>query len=128
MSLDALGVPYTAFKRPEWVLAVVAFAVIAVVAWESWKTNKGNDRSVLRVAVGIMLSFLAGMSVERGIGHFRSGTSNYRWIFEVLMGLASLVVSILYIMRRKGKPRPRGIVEWLYERDKRPLMFDKKDD
>jgi hypothetical protein len=77
---------------------------------------------VLNVAVGIMLSFLAGMSV--GIGHFRSGASNYKWIFDVLMGLASLVVSIPYTMRPKGKPRPRGIVEWLYECDKPLLMFD----
>ncbi len=128
MSLEALGVPYAAFKRPDWILAVVAIAVIAVVAWESWETNKGNDRPVLNGAVGIMLSFLAGMSVERGIGHFRSSTSNYRWIFEVLMGLASLVMSILYIRRLKTKTRPRGIFEWLYEREKPPLMFDKKGD
>jgi len=71
MSLETLGVPYAAFKRPDWALAVVAIAIIVAVAWESWETNKGNDRPVLNVAVGIMLSFLAGMSVERGIGHFK---------------------------------------------------------
>jgi hypothetical protein len=95
--------PTPPLKRPEWVLAAVAIAVIAVVAWESWERNKGDDRAVLNGAFGILLWFLARMSVVRGIGHFRSCPSNYRWIFEVLMGLASLVVSILFIKRLRTR-------------------------
>ena len=128
MSLEALGVPYTALKSLEWALVVDVIATIAAVVWDSWETIQGNDRPALRVTVGIMLSFLAVMSMERGIGHFRAGTSNHRWISEVLMGLLSLAVSILYIKRRNAKTRPRGIVEWLYDHDKPPMLFNKKDD
>jgi NAD-dependent SIR2 family protein deacetylase len=89
----------------------------------------GNVRPALSLAVGILLSFLAGMSVERGIGNFRSHASNHRWILEVFLGLVSLVMAIVYIMKRNEKPRPSwGSVEWFYKRNKPPSMFDKKDD
>jgi hypothetical protein len=126
MSLEALGVTHAALKPSEWILAVVAIATIAVIAWEAWETIQGNDRPVLRITVGIMLSFLAVMGVERGLGRFRSGTSNYRGISDVLMGRASLAMSIHYIKRRNAKTRPRGIVEWLHERDKPPADVRQK--
>ena len=118
MSLEGLAALYATFTGPEWEIAVVAVTMVAVIAWESWERNNGNYRPVLNIAGGIMLSFFAGMSVQRGIGRFRSGTGNYRWIIDVLAGFASLVLSILYIMRRTAKTRPRGIVDWLFERDK----------
>jgi hypothetical protein len=128
MSVEPLGVRYTSFKGPEWVLVGFAIATIAVVAWESWEARIGNDRPVLKVAVGIMLSFLGGMGVERGIGFFRSGTSVCSWIFELLAGLGSLVLSITYFTRRKARPGPRSIIEWLNERNKPLLLLDKKED
>jgi hypothetical protein len=103
----------------------VAIAAVGVVAWETWEARIGNDRPALKVAIGIMLSFLGGMGVERGIGFFRSGASTRMWVIDVIAGLASLVMSIFYILRRKA---PKSIVEWLNERAKPPLVFDKKDD
>src|SRR4029077_5890233 len=129
MSLEALSIPYAALKSPEWwAVVVVAIATIATAVWESWETIKGNDRPVLRVTVGIMLSFLAVVSLVRAIGHFRLGRSNYRWISEVLMGLTSLAVSIVYIKQRNARTRPRRFFEWLHEHDKPPMLFNKKDD
>jgi drug/metabolite transporter (DMT)-like permease len=93
--------------------------------WEAWESKIGNDRPVLRVAVGIMLSFMGGMAVELGSVHFRSDASTYRWIGEVLSGLASLGLSIYYVMRRKPS---RSVIEWLNERNKPSLIFDKRDD
>jgi len=128
MSVEALGLRYIPIKGPEWVLVGVVIATIVGVAWESWEANIGNDRPVLKVAVGIMLSFLGGMGVEQGIEFFRSGASTLRWILAVFVGLASLAVSITYFTRRKARPGPRSIIEWLNERNKPPLMFGKKDD
>jgi hypothetical protein len=132
MSLEALGVPYAALKNPEWwAVVVVAIATIAAVVWDSCETIQGHDRPVLRVIVGIMFSFLAVVSLVRAIGYFRLGRSNYRWVSEVLMGLTSLAVSIVYIKQRNARTRPRSprsFFEWLYEHDKPPMLFNKKDD
>jgi hypothetical protein len=126
MSVEALGLRYVPFEGPEWVLVGVAIATIALVTWESWQARIGNDRPVLKVAVGIMLSFVGGMAAERGIGFFRSGASAHVWVSEVLAGLVSLALSITYFTRRKARPGPSSIIEWLNERNKPPLMFDKK--
>jgi hypothetical protein len=128
MSLEPLGVHYTSFKGPEWVLVAFAIATIAVVVWESWEARIGNDRPMLKVAVGIMLSFLGGMAAERGIGFFRSGRSVYGWISDLLAGLGLLVLSITYFTQRKARPGPRSIIERLNDRNKPLLFLDKNDD
>jgi hypothetical protein len=125
MNLKALGVPHPSFKGPEWMLLGIAIVALAVVGWESWETKMGNDRPELKAAAGITFAFLAGISIEQGIWLFQSHASTYRWAIDVLMGLVSLLISIFYIYRRKA---PRNVIEWLNERAKPPLMFDKKDD
>jgi len=125
MSLRAFGVPFAVFRGPVWVQVVVGIAAVALVAWQTWEERMGNDRPALKAAVGIVFSFLAGMIVEQGIGLLRFHASSYRWILDFLLGLASLVISIFYISRRKA---PRNFIEWLNERAKPPMMFDKKDD
>jgi hypothetical protein len=42
-SLEALGVPYAALKRPEWALVVAAIATIALIAWESWVFHRNQQ-------------------------------------------------------------------------------------
>jgi uncharacterized membrane protein YfcA len=126
MTLEALGVSYVTLKAPEWALILVAIAAMAVVAWDNWDTRTGNYRPVLKVVIGIILSFLAGMSVERGIGNFRLHAGSRRWILEVLLGLLSLVMSIIYVVQRRKEQR--SVIEWLNERNKPPLLFDKKND
>jgi FtsH-binding integral membrane protein len=128
MSLEALGVHYAPLKGPEWAVVGVVIVTLAAVLWESWEAKTGNDRPVLKVAVGIMLSFLGGMSVELGFVHFRSGTTARVWILDILTGLVCLVLSITYFTRRKAMPGPRSIIEWLNERNKLLLLLDKKDD
>jgi len=80
-----------------------------------------------RAFLTISFALLAGMSLQRSIEHFRSGASNYKWISGALLGVASLAIAIAYIMQREDMPRPRTFFEWLYERDKPPVIFDKKD-
>jgi hypothetical protein len=126
MSLEALAVRYVPFN--EWVLLGVAIVTFATVMWEGWEAKTGNDRPVLKVAVGIMLSFLGGMGVELGTVHFRSGTITRVWIVDVLAGLGCLVLSIIYFTRRKARPGPRSIIEWLNERNKPLPLLDKKSD
>ena len=129
MTLEALGVRYATFKGSDWValgvLIAVLIAIPAVVVWEEWEARTGNDRPTLKVIAGILLSFLGGMSAEQGIWLFRSHASSYRWILDILLGLACLVLSFTHFTRRKA---PRSFIEWLNERDKPPLMFRKKDD
>jgi hypothetical protein len=125
MNLEALGGSYAALKGPQWVLVGVAIVATATVLWESWEAKKGNYRPALKVAAGIMLSFLGGMAVEQGNWLFRSPASSYRWILDFLLGLACLVLSFTHFMRRRA---PRSFIEWLNERNKPPLMFDKKKD
>jgi hypothetical protein len=119
----SLGCSLPAFKGPEWVFAGLASAAIAVVFLEGWETRTGNDRPVLKAAVGTLFSFLAEMRVERAIGNFRLHVSNYRRIIDVLLGLASLVLSIHQFMGRK---EPRSMADWLYERVQPLSMFNKK--
>jgi hypothetical protein len=124
MNLEAWGVRLVPIKGPEWVLVGATIAAVAVIVWETWETKMGNDRPLLRVAVGIMLSFLGGMSVERGIEFFQSDANTRRWVVDVLGGFVSLAMSIFYILRRKA---PRGVIEWLNERNKPQQLLEKKD-
>jgi hypothetical protein len=110
----------------EWVILAVLIVTIAVVALESWQATIGNYRPVLKLAAGIMLSFLGGMAVERGVEFFRLGVSSYRCVSEVLAGLASLGLSIHWIVRR-GAPSG-AIFDWLAERNKASFRLDQKDD
>jgi hypothetical protein len=127
MSLELVSVRYASLKGPEWVLVGVAIATVAVVVWEGWQASMGNDRPGLKVAAGIMLSFLGGVAVESGVEFFRSGMSTERWVIDVLAGLGSLLLSITYFTRRKGRTGPRSVIEWLNERNKTLPLFDKKD-
>jgi hypothetical protein len=124
MSLQALGLRYTPLRGPEWVLVAVLIATLGVVAWESWESKRGNYPTALRIAVGIMFSFLAGMSLDQGIWLFRSHASNYRWVVDFLLGLACLYWSIASFTRRKA---PMNFIEWLNERAKPLPLFDKKE-
>jgi hypothetical protein len=64
------------------------------------------------------------MSAELGIVHLRSGVIDYGWIFQVFLGFICVFVAIHNTIRRK---RPTSVMEWLNDRAKPPLMFDKKD-
>jgi hypothetical protein len=90
MNLEALGVAYAPLKGLDWVLAGVLIAIVAIVTWESWEARKGNDRPVLKIVAGIMLSFLAGLIVAQGFGLLRSPASSYRWILDFFLGLLGL--------------------------------------
>lgn len=128
MSLESLSVCYTPIKGVEWVLVAVLIAAFAVVTWESWETRRGNNRPVLRAGVGVIFLFLSILIVHQGIGLVRLHASSYRWIFDFVMGLASLVWSIIYLTGRRGTPGPSGIFGWLSERAKPSSMFDNKKD
>jgi hypothetical protein len=125
MRIEAFGVRYAPLKGPEWVLVGVAIVAIAVSLWEGWEARSGNYRPLLRVAAGIIFSFLGGTSVERGIVGFRAGATTYSWSSDFLIGIVCVALSIHYIIRRKD---PRSVIEWLNERNKPLVIFEKKDD
>jgi hypothetical protein len=125
MNLAALGGFYAPPDGPQRVLVGVAIVAAAAVLWESWEVRMGNHRPALKVAAGIMLSFLGGMAVEQGNWLFWSHANTYTWTSEFILGLACLVLSFTHFIRRRA---PRSFIEWLHDRNKPPLMFDKKDD
>lgn len=114
--------PLTGFQ---WALVGAGVAGLALVVWETWESKIGNERPALRVAIGIMFLFFAGVNAARGLLFFRSGRSAHKWMFEVLLNIACLLVSIFYFFKRK---EPRTFIEWLNERAKPMTMFDKKNE
>lgn len=64
------------------------------------------DWSWVNTASSIMFSFVAGLIMQRGIADRRTGKSDYEWIYEVLIGLAFLLMAITSVMQRKAKKTP----------------------
>jgi hypothetical protein len=124
MYQGALGVHHAAVRGPDWAIILVATATVAAVFWEGWEAKTGTVHPRLKAAIGIATAFLSGISVEQGLAIFRSNASNQRWIFEVIIGLVFLGLSIHYTFNRK---HPRSLFEWLNGRDDPPSMLDKKD-
>ena len=79
------------------------------------------------MAAGIALSFLAGMTIYQGIWLYRSQAIYYRWLLDIFSAIVLLFLSTRYITARKAKPGPRSFIEWINDRAKPPLIFDKKD-
>jgi hypothetical protein len=125
MNLGGLGVNYAAIKGHEWAIVGVAIATVAAVFWEGWEAKMGNVRPGLKSAIGIGTAFLGGISVERGIAIFHSNANSHRRIFDVLIGLMLLGLSIYYTFNLKW---PLSVAEWPTQRDNPPSMFDKKND
>ena len=114
--------PLTGFQ---WVLVAAGVASLAVIVWEAWDAKIGNERPALRVAIGIVFLFFAGVNAERGLSFFRSGRSTHKWMFEVLLNVVCLLVSMFYFFKRK---EPRTFIEWLNERAKPMTILDKKNE
>ena len=123
--MEMVVVNYPPLTGFQWALVGAGVAGLALVVWEAWEAKIGNERPALRVAIGIMFLFFAGVNAERGLLFFRSGRSTHKWMFEVLLNVVCLLVSIFYFFKRK---EPRTFIEWLNERAKPPLMFGKKED
>jgi hypothetical protein len=65
------------------------------------ETKTRLDWSWVNRASSIVFSFVAGLNVERGIVDLRTGKSDYEWAYEVLIGIAFLLMAITSVMQRK---------------------------
>ncbi len=121
MFLDALSVGVI-FKGPNWVSVGICAAALAAVLWQVWESHRGTHRRFLSSIIGILMAFLAGISTQEAVEHFRSPPSNHHWMLDVALSAVSFILSFAYVFERKP---PKSFREQLEQRYNPPSMFNK---